>query len=244
MDLRPAKKMGFGVMRLPLLDESDQTSIDVEQVKKMVDLFMERGFTYFDTAWMYHDFASENVVKEALVDRYPRESFTLADKLHSAFFDTPEDMERIFNTQLEKTGAGYFDYYLMHGITADRWAKHEKLGCLEWIAEKKAKGLVKHVGFSFHDKADVLEDILENNPYYHLSEERKQRIKSLFKGYKNLTGAMRQELLSLGFEITEAGKHYKIIYRGDQRYMVTVGKTPSDNRSGSNNAAIISKMML
>ena len=90
-------------------------------------------------------------------------------------------------------------------------------------------------------KADVLEDILENNPYYHLRDERKQRIKALFKGYKNLTGAMRQELLSLGFEISEAGKHYKITYRGDSRYMVTVGKTPSDNRSGSNNAALINK---
>ena len=93
-------------------------------------------------------------------------------------------------------------------------------------------------------RADVLEDILDNNPYYHLSEERRQRVKSLFKGYKNLTGAMRQELLDLGFEITESGKHYKITYRGDQRYMVTVGKTPSDNRSGSNNAALISKTML
>ena len=93
-------------------------------------------------------------------------------------------------------------------------------------------------------KADVLEDILDNNTYYHLSEERKQRVKALFKGYKNLTGAMRQELQSLGFEITEAGKHYKITYRGDQRYMVTVGKTPSDNRSGSNNAALINKVML
>ena len=93
-------------------------------------------------------------------------------------------------------------------------------------------------------KADVLEDIIENNTYYHLSEERKQRVKALFKGYKNLTGAMRQELMSLGFEVTEAGKHYKITYRGDQRYMVTVGKTPSDNRSGSNNAALISKVML
>jgi hypothetical protein len=93
-------------------------------------------------------------------------------------------------------------------------------------------------------KADVLEDILENNPYYHLSDERKQRIKALFKGYKNMTGTMRQELQSLGFEITEAGKHYKITYGGDQRYMVTVGKTPSDNRSGSNNAALISKTML
>lgn len=93
-------------------------------------------------------------------------------------------------------------------------------------------------------KADVLEDILDNNPYYHLSDERKQRIKDLFKGYKNLTGAMRQELQSLGFEISEAGKHYKITYGGDQRYMVTVGKTPSDNRSGNNNAALISKTML
>ena len=93
-------------------------------------------------------------------------------------------------------------------------------------------------------KADVLADILENNTYYHLSEERKKRIKDLFKGYKNLTGAMRQELQSLGFEITEAGKHYKVTYGGDQRYMVTVGKTPSDNRSGSNSAALISKVML
>lgn len=93
-------------------------------------------------------------------------------------------------------------------------------------------------------KADVLEDILDNNTYYHLSEERKQRVKALFKGYMNLTGVMRQELMSLGFEITEAGKHYKITYRGDQRYMVTVGKTPSDNRSGSNNAELINKTML
>ena len=93
-------------------------------------------------------------------------------------------------------------------------------------------------------RADVLADVLESNPYYRLSEERKQRIKNLFKGYKSLTGAMRQELASLGFEITEEGKHYKITYRGDQRYMVTVGKTPSDNRSGSNNAAMIGKVML
>ena len=93
-------------------------------------------------------------------------------------------------------------------------------------------------------KADILEDVLENNPYYRLAEERKQRVKSLFKGYKNLTGAMRRELLSLGFEITEEGKHYKITYREDPRYMVTIGKTPSDSRSGNNNAALISKKML
>lgn len=93
-------------------------------------------------------------------------------------------------------------------------------------------------------KADVLEEILENNTYYHLGEERKQRVKALFKGYKNFTGAMQQELMRLGFEITEAGKHYKITYCGDQRCMVTVGKTSNDNRSGSNNMVLINKQML
>ena len=91
---------------------------------------------------------------------------------------------------------------------------------------------------------DVLEDILENNTYRHLSDERKQRVKNLFKGYKTLTGTMKQELLSLGFQITDDGKHYKIIYQGDPRYMVTIGKTPSDNRAGSNNAGMINKIML
>ena len=93
-------------------------------------------------------------------------------------------------------------------------------------------------------KSDILEDVLENNPCYHLAEERRQRVKALFKGYKSLTGTMRQELTALGFVITEAGKHYKLTYGGDARYMVTVGKTPSDNRSGSNNAALICKKML
>lgn len=88
---------------------------------------------------------------------------------------------------------------------------------------------------------DVLEDILENNTYQHLSDERKQRVKNLFKGCKTLTGTMKQELLSLGFQITDDGKHYKIIYQGDPRYMVTIGKTPSDNRAGSNNAGMINK---
>lgn len=91
---------------------------------------------------------------------------------------------------------------------------------------------------------DVLEDILQNNPYQHLSDERKQRVKNLFKGYKTLTGAMRQELIGLGFEISDDGKHYKITYKGDSRYMVTIGKTPSDNRAGSNNAGMINKIML
>ena len=93
-------------------------------------------------------------------------------------------------------------------------------------------------------RADVLGDVLENNPYRHLSDERKQKIKSLFKGYKSISGTMKQELADMGFELTEAGKHYKLTYRGDSRYLVTIGKTPSDNRSGSNTASEISKIML
>lgn len=158
------KKLGFGMMRLPRLDRDNAADVDVEQVKRMVDLFMGKGFTYFDTAWMYHGFASERVAKTALVDRYPRDSFTLATKLHSEFFDSLEDRDKVFNAQLEKTGAGYFDYYLLHAIGAASLPKYEKLDCFHWLLEKKAQGLVRHIGFSFHDTADVLDDVLTRHP--------------------------------------------------------------------------------
>ena len=93
------KRLGFGLMRLPLLNPDNPANIDVEQVKQMVDTFLERGFTYFDTAWMYHSFQSENVVKEALVDRYPRDSYTLATKLHAGFIKTKEDRDKVFEEQ-------------------------------------------------------------------------------------------------------------------------------------------------
>ncbi|MDE7281791.1 MAG: aldo/keto reductase [Ruminiclostridium sp.] len=154
------KKLGFGLMRLP----TDGGSIDIEQVKAMVDKFIEKGFTYFDTAWMYMGFSSENAAKEALVSRYPRESFTLATKLHNGFFDSLDDRDKVFEQQLEKTGAGYFDYYLLHGIDKDSLEKYEKFDCFNWLLDKKAKGLVKHAGFSFHDTADILDDILTKHP--------------------------------------------------------------------------------
>ena len=120
------KKLGFGLMRLPTLDPKNAASVDIEQLKQMVDLFMSKGFTYFDTAIMYNGFASQRAAKEALVDRYPRDSLTLATKLHNAFFNSPEDRYRVFNEQLEQTGARYFDYYLIHGIEAGSWPKYEK----------------------------------------------------------------------------------------------------------------------
>ena len=164
MQFKPEKKLGFGLMRLPLLDKTDSTSIDLEQAKKMVDLFIERGFTYFDTAWMYHKYASETAAREVLTSRYPRESFTLATKLHAEFFETFEDRDRIFNEQLRKTGAGYFDYYLLHGVEGRMLPKYEKYDCFNWLLEKKKQGLVRHVGLSYHDSPELLDEILTRHP--------------------------------------------------------------------------------
>lgn len=158
------KKLGFGLMRLPLLDKADAASVDVEQVKRMVDLFLERGFTYFDTAWMYCGFNSENTAKTALVDRYPREAYTLATKLHSGFFNSLEDRDKVFDEQRDKTGVEYFDYYLLHGISESSYGKYEEFDCFNWLREKKSQGLVKHIGFSFHDNAELLDKILTAHP--------------------------------------------------------------------------------
>lgn len=158
------KKLGFGLMRLPLLDSNDQSSIDIEQMKQMVDAFIEQGFTYFDTAWMYCGFSSERAVKEALINRHARDTFTLATKLHSSFIKEESDRDKVFFEQMEKTGAEYFDYYLLHAIGRDNYEKYTKLHCFEWLAEKKEQGLVKHIGFSYHDGAELLDRILCEHP--------------------------------------------------------------------------------
>ena len=158
------KKLGFGLMRLPQLDAADASKVDIEQLKQMVDMFMEKGFTYFDTAIMYNGFASQSAAKAALVDRYPRERFALATKLHSGFFNTLEERDALFNQQLEQTGAGYFDYYLLHGIESGSYPKYENLDCFNWLLDKKAKGLVRHAGFSFHDSPELLDEILTKHP--------------------------------------------------------------------------------
>ncbi len=158
------KKLGFGMMRLPSLDPHDPSKIDIEETKKMVDAFLKRGFTYFDTAWMYCGFQSENAVKDALVSRHPRDSFTLATKLHSGFIKTKEDRDKIFHQQLEKTGVTFFDYYLLHDVNHHSDEVYRELDCYEWIKEKKEKGLIKTMGFSFHDDAEFLDQILTQHP--------------------------------------------------------------------------------
>lgn len=160
------KKLGFGLMRLPLLDDNDPSQIDLEETKKMVDTFIERGFTYFDTAWMYCGFNSENAAKEALVKRYPRDQYTLATKLHSGFIQTKEDRDRIFNEQLNKTGVEYFDYYLLHDINTHSIEVYNKLDCFHWIQEKKNQGLVKTIGFSYHDGPELLDKVLTEHPEF------------------------------------------------------------------------------
>lgn len=160
------KKLGFGLMRLPSLDENDPSKIDIEQVKQMVDTFIENGFTYFDTAWMYCGFNSENAAREALVKRHDRQTYTLATKLHSGFIQTKEDRDKIFNEQLKKTGVEYFDYYLLHDINTHSIETYEKLDCFTWIQEKKKQGLVKTIGFSFHDGPELLEKVLQEHPEF------------------------------------------------------------------------------
>ena len=158
------KKLGFGFMRLPLLDGNDQTSFDMDQLCKMVDSFMEQGFTYFDTAYMYHNGKSEGALKKALVERYPRDKFLVADKLPTMSLNEKEDMERIFNEQLERCGVEYFDYYLLHCLSTNLYETAQRLGAFEFALQKKKEGKIRKLGFSFHDKADVLDKILTEHP--------------------------------------------------------------------------------
>ena len=166
LDFIPEKKLGFGLMRLPLTNPNDESSVDIEYTCKMVDYFLENGFTYFDTAWMYCGFKSEEATKEALVKRHSRSEYTLATKLHAGFVNSKEDCDRYFNEQLRKTGVEYFDYYLIHDIGEDHYKKYNELDAFSWIVKKKEEGLVKHIGFSFHDEADLLDRVLTEHPEF------------------------------------------------------------------------------
>ncbi|MBQ9505811.1 MAG: aldo/keto reductase [Clostridia bacterium] len=153
------KKLGFGLMRLP----KKLTSIDIEQTKAMADLFLEAGFTYFDTAFIYP--GSEAAAKEALVDRHPRESYTLATKMNAAIPGMTEKMvKNEFETSLKRTGAGYFDYYLLHALSHSNVKRYDKFDIWGFAKEKKAQGLIKHYGFSFHDEPELLDRLLTEHP--------------------------------------------------------------------------------
>lgn len=158
------KKLGFGAMRLPLIDPQDKSSIDIEELKRMIDTYMAAGFTYFDTAFPYHEQLSENALKEALVDRYDRDSYVLADKMPTVLIKSGDEYPVYFNKQLEKTGVGYFDYYLMHNMGRDRYFNTDKWGGFEFAKRMKEEGKIKNFGFSFHDDAAMLDQILTEHP--------------------------------------------------------------------------------
>ncbi len=152
-------KLGFGLMRLP----KKGLKTDIKQVKQMVDLFMEAGFTYFDTAFVY--LGSEAAIKKALVDRYPRESFTLATKLNALLMaPTEKSAKKQFYTSLQRTGAGYFDYYLLHAMMEGSYKRYDKFHLWDFVKEQKEKGLIKHIGFSFHAGPRLLDQLLREHP--------------------------------------------------------------------------------
>ncbi len=156
-------KLGFGLMRLPHVDDSMEKPIDIEKTKEMVDLFLKSGFYYFDTAYCYP--GSEDATREALVERYPRESYLLATKLPAwADAKTTEEAQQMFYTSLERTGAQYFDYYLLHNIEKNRIKSFDNFKIWDFVQELKQKELIKHVGFSFHDHPDFLDEVLTQHP--------------------------------------------------------------------------------
>ena len=161
IDVSKMPKIGFGLMRLP---ETDGV-IDLDKVCKMVDAYLDAGFTYFDTAYVYHGGNSERAVKEAIVKRHPRDSFTIATKLPAWSIHSFEDRDKIFNEQLERCGVDYFDFYLLHSIEdGNNYDTYVKYDCFNWGVQKREEGKIKHLGFSYHGTPELLEKIVDSHP--------------------------------------------------------------------------------
>lgn len=154
------KNFGFGCMRLPMKNND----VDLIEFSAMIDIFIENGFNYFDTAHGYVGGKSETALRECLVKRYTRDQYILTNKLSTHFFEKQEDIRPLFENQLQACGVDYFDYYLMHAQSDDIFAKFKRCEAYETALEIKKEGKIKHFGISFHDKASVLEQILIEYP--------------------------------------------------------------------------------
>lgn len=154
-------KLGFGFLRLP---QTDAGHVDLETTTKMVDLFLQRGFRYFDTAYIYLNGKSEVYLRQALVERYPRDAFMIADKLPCGHLKSGKTQQEIFAEQLQRCGVDYFDVYLLHGLDGEDAEYAEEMGCFDFLQQLKEQGRVRYTGFSFHDTADVLDRILSRHP--------------------------------------------------------------------------------
>lgn len=157
-----SRKLGFGFMRLPVINPDDMTTVDLEQVKRMADYFIENGFTYFDTAYMYHDYTSESALRKTVVERHARNAFTVATKMPLALMKSADEQDKIFDRQKENLGVDYIDYYLLHNMTYEKYLLAKKWGTIEFLQDRKAKGEIKHLGFSCHDSAENLAKILDD----------------------------------------------------------------------------------
>lgn len=163
MAIELGKRLGFGGLRLPLKDESDQRSIDQETLDKEVDMFLEHGFQYFDTSWIYHAGLSEVALGKSL-RRHPRDSYYFSTKMPVKFMSKPEDMERIFNEQLEKTGFDYFDFYLIHAIDYKTYENCIKWNAFDFLKKKREEGKFREFGVSIHDTPEFIDKILTEHP--------------------------------------------------------------------------------
>ncbi|MBR2665269.1 aldo/keto reductase [Methanobrevibacter sp.] len=154
-------KFGFGCMRLPLTDKNDPTSIDQDLFNEMVDIYMEKGYDYFDTSYAYHNGMSEVAIRKAVVERYPRESFRICDKMPTWALTCEEDNEKFVNEMLERLGIDYFDVFFIHNINGP-WVKNAiNANTFEYVKKMKENRVAKQIGFSFHDKSDLLEEVLD-----------------------------------------------------------------------------------
>ncbi len=154
-------KFGFGCMRLPQTDENDPTKIDQELFNKMVDIYMEKGYNYFDTSYAYHNGASEVAIRKAVVERYPRESYRICDKMPTWALTCEEDNDKFVNEMLERLGIDYFDVFFIHNVNGP-WLKNAKnANTFEYVRKMKEKGIAKQIGFSFHESSQLLKEVLD-----------------------------------------------------------------------------------
>ncbi len=154
-------KFGFGCMRLPLTDENDPTSVNQELFNQMVDIYMENGFNYFDTSYAYHNGKSETAIRTAVVERYPRDSYKICDKMPTWALTSEEDNDKFMSEMLERLGIEYFDVFLVHNINTPWLKLAESYNAFEYVRKMKENGTAKKIGFSFHDHASLLEEVLE-----------------------------------------------------------------------------------
>ncbi len=163
MSIFSEKRLGFGFMRLPV---NDDNTIDIAGTCELVDLYMEKGFNYFDTAYIYHDEKAEDAVKQCVVERFERDKFYVANKMPVWRVECEDDLQRIFDLQKERCGVDYFDYYLLHSLSGSKLNNLDKFNAWEFMQKQKELGTAKHIGFSFHDTAEVLDEILTKHPIF------------------------------------------------------------------------------